>query len=1096
MIISNNSQISKQLGQASSISKGESQPGVGFPSIPLTDSSRRTTIFISQQQEPVNSRLADPSHLTIRESTTGYSAEVDRHPSRGFEMQHLVNKDDYLLARGANPRTGVITPGLHSASSSIDQQHARHGQTAPLPSRWRQKGDQWVSFDHGEPSPTKTPPVGELDGYQRHDHSAPQTFGHDSDEVKSSPGDHQTTSYHPVQALHPRPNDSVATFQLRPTPGAVGMFPNTSETSNGHLEPPLGGNNGPQVRRKPVGSSPATRSIDENRSQNDSGGSTGTVVRRLHFSNDIRSSSAPEQPSMRNFTPADVGKDLPSLPQERPSFEHLQEPKQSTPSPFLGPRATNLDSRVPSSKISNISGHPLAEKDLPCLPMNNGQSLLIQEMNQGSSCLQKEIHRPLVNQPLPKQQKLQGPRGGDQAYPFVRTPRPIHQQLEHQDQRQVRPLGGREMPVPIYDNPPVQAAPPMVGTEPGTRGPRAMPTWNSKVRQPVQRIDPFSQLFNTTITHTNMSMNRELPVRNGIRPSPPPPLHRVMNHERFGSLPTHPLVRPYDTSMNTGTSTGSMTSIPLQRTRPRAMTRPQMPIRAEGMYEVPQVGPICRQQYPTSQEGSTHRDLGRTDSQMWTAAYREEAHLIPQPLKPRLTMSHGQNISQNQHSTRENERTLGGLGLTRKCSRCQHGLVDINPGTASVIPTYDLQNRGTSKEENAKPSHPTGRGLPNVPEERRNETSWKQSSSSMVTHDERDHSICCPDCCKERDCHEGCLGHPSLHSTPSTSPTKSIWSEAASPSSSSEIEESEHEHDKDSLTSEKFTVGRLAIVKSAFKRSPKPPPLKSINSSPRYQHTNTSVMNSPAESPLPLGSPAGSSSGASDGSGTDGLNAAMSAAGSSRGKASNYTLQNRQRSSSSPMIGAEEFSRKTSISNSQRSVSGPRLRVLTPRGLAITCSGMKTRNVSGSSISTLELQVPGLGTLGLGVMGEMIIVPFNATKMWIRNHPQVMKLGWEILERAWQMSQVIATTAWRLWALIFVYSKTGKLKLNVAKKETTGGFLLDCVRSSVYLLMFFAVGVFAMRVLNIFIGALGLIGWLFRAFFWVARQILGFGLVR
>lgn len=197
------------------------------------------------------------------------------------------------------------------------------------------------------------------------------------------------------------------------------------------------------------------------------------------------------------------------------------------------------------------------------------------------------------------------------------------------------------------------------------------------------------------------------------------------------------------------------------------------------------------------------------------------------------------------------------------------------------------------------------------------------------------------------------------------------------------------------------------------------------------------------------------------------------------------------------MIEAEEFGRKNSVSHSQRSVSGPRLRVPTPRGLAITCSGTsKARNVSGSSISTLELQVPGLGSLGLGVVGEMIIVPFEATKMWIRNHPQVMKLGWQILERAWQMSQVIATTAWRLWALIFVYSKTGKFKLNVAKKESTGGFLFDCARSGVYLLIFIAVGVFAMRVLNILIGALGLIGWLFQAFFWVTRQVLGFGMVR
>jgi len=223
----------------------------------------------------------------------------------------------------------------------------------------------------------------------------------------------------------------------------------------------------------------------------------------------------------------------------------------------------------------------------------------------------------------------------------------------------------------------------------------------------------------------------------------------------------------------------------------------------------------------------------------------------------------------------------------------------------------------------------------------------------------------------------------------------------------------------------------------------------------------------------------------------------MSAAGASGRKIPHHSLQRRQRSSSSPMIGSGELSHKTSVSNSQRSVSGPRLRVPTPQGLAIACSGIsKSRNVSGNSISTLEMQVPGLGSLGFSAVGEMVIVPFEATKMWIRNHPQVMQLAWEVLERAWQMSQVVATTALQLWTLIFVYSKTGKLKLRKGKKETAGGFVLNCARSCVYLLIFVAVGVFVMRALNILVGALGLMGWLFKGVFWVLKQLLGFGMVR
>lgn len=1075
----------------------ETQTGVDFPSIPSALSSQRTTIFISQRPEFLKPNATHSSNLALEEAGTDASEKIVYHSKQASEMHHLVDKDDYLLARGANPRTGVITSGSHSASSSIDQYATSRGPVAPLPARWRQRGDEWFSLDHGEPSPSTTPPVSELNGFP-YQNRPPGTFGHNSGEATCFPAGSQAEYAKPAHISHPHSYDSAATFHLRPVPEGIGMFPDVIEDSGGHPGPPLGRYTGLKVRRKPVGSGPANRSIDEGYyGQKDSSGSTDTVVRRLHFSHDIRSSSAPNPPKARHFTPADVGKDLPSLPQERPSFEHRNEVEEPPLSTFLGQTTLLSDPPDPCSRTSGTSGHRPAEKDLPCLPMSNGQSPLTPERNQGPPRPQREGHEHMMTQPLSGQQKVRGPRGGDPVFPFVRATRPIHHQPGQRAQGQFKPAGAREMPVPIYDNPPVKFASRIATTEPGTRGPRPMPVGTSTGRLTTQRIDPCSQLFSTTTIHTDTPMDPKPPLHNGIRLSPPLPAHRMMNHERIGSLPSHPRARPYDMFMNTGTSIDSMTSIAMPRIRPRAMARPPIPMRGEGSYGVPRVGPTYHQPYPTNQEYLTERDLGRTDSQMWTAAYQEERCLIPQPLKPRQVTSHGAATSYDPPSMRLNEGPSSGLGLTRKCSRCQHGLVGISLVTDGTTRTYDLGSRSRSKEENTQKGRPAGTVLPHVQEEKSDAMDIEQPPGSITTHDERDHSICCPDCCKEQDCHDGCLGHPSPHSTPNTSPTKSIWSEAECPSSSSEAEDSEDDNDKDSLTSEKFTTGRLAFVKSAFKQSPRLPYLKSGNTSPSFQDANTSIRRSPVESSPPLGSPSGSSSARSDGNGTEGLNAAMSAAGSSRRQPLSHTLPKRQRSSSSPMIEAEEFGRKNSVSHSQRSVSGPRLRVPTPRGLAITCSGnFKARNVSGSSISTLELQVPGLGSLGLGVVGEMIIVPFEATKMWIRNHPQVMKLGWQILERAWQMSQVIATTAWRLWALIFVYSKTGKFKLNVAKKESTGGFLFDCARSGVYLLIFIAVGVFAMRVLNILIGALGLIGWLLQAFFWVTRQVLGFGMVR
>ncbi|KEF58850.1 uncharacterized protein A1O9_03693 [Exophiala aquamarina CBS 119918] len=989
-------------------------------------------------------------------------------------MHHLVNKDDYLLARGANPRTGVITPGSHSASSSIDHYDARRGHGPFQQGRWRQKGDQWVSLDLGEPSLPPNPPGHESLGPPYQDLADSQSFACHTRQMRGPAVQSHVPYSHAARGSDTPSYENASTFQLRPLAEGIGMFPDRTESAIGNHGPPPEPRQDPMLRRKPVGSSTGNQAIDGgSRTQRDTGGSAETVVRRLHFSNDIRSSSAPGAPRVRNFTPADVGKELPSLPTEKQSSEYLHDLVEPQTDSFLGLATTNSVAQLTNSNTSGTFGHRLAEKDLPCLPMNNGQSPLTQASEQSPSRTRREFNTHMLTQSTSGQQKPQGPRGGDLEYPFVRTARSNHHPPQDRIQRELRPTGEKEMPLPIYDNPPVQVASPVAPARPETRGPRAMPKGTSPLS--TRRRDPFMEPSNTTTIRMNMPPDRR-PVMEFLPSSPRPdrrgPDHRMMKHERFGSLPTHPLARPYDISMNTDMSTGSMMSVPMQRVRPRAMPRPQMPMRAEGMYGVPQVGPIHLHPDVSNQDHQTERDQGRTDSQLWTETYQEEAHLVPPPLKPRLATRQPDPASHNPTFTKWDQSSPSGLGLTRKCSRCQHGLVEIEPpGTDGATRIFELQNRNGLVEGVTKLTHPIGRGLPDVPEEKGKEKEGKQSPGLDATTEERDHSICCPDCCKEQDCHGGCLGHPSPYSTPNTSPTKSIWSEVDCPSSASEIEESEDEHDKDSLTSEKCRIGRLAFVKSAFKRSPKKRQFKFGDATPIYTR--------------------------SEGSGTEGLNAAMSAAGSSTQKTFNHANQRRQRSSSSPLIGGEELSHKTSVSHSQRSVSGPRLRVPTPQGLAIACSGTsKSRNVSGNSISTLELQVPGLGSLGFGALGEMVIVPFEATKMWIRNHPQVMKLAWEVLERAWQMSQVIATTAWKLWALIFVYSKTGKLKLSKAKKETAGGFVLDCARSGVYLLMFITVGVFAMRVLNVLVGALSLVGWLFKGFFWVLRQVLGFGLVR
>lgn len=90
------------------------------------------------------------------------------------------------------------------------------------------------------------------------------------------------------------------------------------------------------------------------------------------------------------------------------------------------------------------------------------------------------------------------------------------------------------------------------------------------------------------------------------------------------------------------------------------------------------------------------------------------------------------------------------------------------------------------------------------------------------------------------------------------------------------------------------------------------------------------------------------------------------------------------------------------------------------------------------------------------------------------------------------MTQVITLTSAKLWGVVFVYSKTGRLKLK--KGDTAGGFVFDCMRSCLYGLVFMAIGVAAMRVLKWVLNVMGVLGMVINAMVWVFKTLLGYGL--
>lgn len=1039
---------------------------------PLDQSSRRTTIFIgpqSQQGQPTSPRLEG----THRASVVSCS-----------KMHRTVDKDDYLLARGANPRTGVVTPGLHSASSSVDDDDDAgiNGKTSTPQNRWRQRGDQWISLDLGQATPSSTSPSAGLPDHPSRPLRIPPKISPPKVDLASTRVDSASLERNVTE----NPGVITANHHPRQRSHALGTYSEISQDDIGWTGSQGNVRVEQTVRRKPVGSPPSRSGADQNsRGQDGTTASNETVLRKLRFAGDLRSSSAPD-PRMHANAPKPLPREPPSVPAASAFLMNQSQPLPADKA-FLGPQPMSAPASDPNSKLSNISGRPTIEKELPCLPMNSGPSLSTQDLTPSQTHPRDEDKANREDLLMSRAVPPQGPRGGDPAYPFIRSTRPTHPPL--QTARTNVLLGERMMPIPVYDNPPRRPLPLMRMAGPTAGGPRTMPI------QEVRGLKPTSEdahpSWNTTTIPTSISTNRFLspprPLQVGPRPLRPDP--QIRNHGRLG-FPQRPApLSESDIIMNTGMSmnTDPMMSIPLPRTRPRAMTRPPMPTRAEGMYGVPMVRPSRIRQNPEVLEyhqplrGPTSGPVGREEIPL------VEASLIPEPLRfraPTNPTAHTFNDSQLDHG----EARSSGLGLMRKCSRCHHGFVDVKlHNTDSVIHTSDLQRDTAEASEGSKRSHPTGRSLPGLPEEERADTSVDvlepvskaTSKKTVQAIDDRDHDICCPDCCKE-DCHEGCLGHPSPRSTPSPTKSPSIWSDAPTPSSASESdgwgEHSEKNSDKGRFTG-------LELVKLAFKRSPKK------DSSKSSQGFKMSGGN--------IGQPGTSLSNPRNAN-MNSINGALAAALTATGSTPTNTTKGahrRQRSSSSPVIGQASYN--LSADQGDRAVSGSRLRVPTPAGLAIRCSGISgSRNVSGTSMATLELQIPGFGSLGGNAVGEMVMVPFEATKMWIKNHPQVMTMGWYVLERGWAMSQIMMTTGWKLWAMVFVYSKTGKLKFQVGKGETAGGFVIDCARSMLYLLLFAAVSMFVVRLLRVILGVVGIVGLLFKAVFWLLKGILGVNVVR
>ena len=152
-------------------------------------------------------RSEENSRASINEQ-----GEIIAQPKKSIRRHQMrtVSQDDYLLARGANPRTGIISPGVvtpgHSLESSLGEQEALEARAAAGESKWRLNGDQWISLGLDQPTPTGSPP--KLDAFgliplQRKIHrkpvgSPPRRNREDRERSSSAPTPRKFKYFQPV----------------------------------------------------------------------------------------------------------------------------------------------------------------------------------------------------------------------------------------------------------------------------------------------------------------------------------------------------------------------------------------------------------------------------------------------------------------------------------------------------------------------------------------------------------------------------------------------------------------------------------------------------------------------------------------------------------------------------------------------------------------------------------------------------------------------------------------------------------------------------------------------------------------------------------
>jgi len=320
--------------------------------------------------------------------------------------------------------------------------------------------------------------------------------------------------------------------------------------------------------------------------------------------------------------------------------------------------------------------------------------------------------------------------------------------------------------------------------------------------------------------------------------------------------------------------------------------------------------------------------------------------------------------------------------------------------------------------------------------------------------DLRDHSICCPECCIQFDCHEGCLGHPSPAISLAESETSSLASMGVFDAS---FETSVQAVNKVLLEPSKNTSSKLAKVKTAFVRGPRPRP-----SSPTKSFTGQDLMRrTMRKSPAPREVGQKSVGGSRKPDTRLAVTAAVRAMDANDNSTEEVT--NRERPESIPhgvpAYKADLKSRKkrqaAHEANEGRRVSGK-------------AEVLSDRTVSGPREAADEVlpEPHSQGDDNMSMLSRMSSLVRRPKLRWscMDKHPKLLSHTQGLLSRLKEMVFVVLDTTSLISVMVLEYKREGRLV--VPKGVSTSELFGDIVRSMLYLMIAACIYAWVVRVLR------------------------------